>query len=51
MRYNLPMKKPIKFYDGEEQKKRVDAVMNALVKPISKAPKPEPQERLQSSAK
>jgi hypothetical protein len=36
-------KKPMEFYEGEEQTKRVDAVMRTLVKPTAKAPKPTPQ--------
>jgi len=44
-------KKPMEFYEGEEQAKRVDAVMRTLVTPTSKAPKPAPQEPPQSSAK
>src|ERR1700722_16025158 len=42
-------KKPMEFYEGEEQEKRVDAVMKAILIPTAKAPKQALQEHPQSS--
>ena len=39
----------MEFYEGEEQEKRVGAVMKAILIPTAKAPKPEPQEHPHSS--
>ena len=44
------MGKKVEFYEGEEQQKRVQAVMQALVSPL-KAPKLGYPKRPQSSAK
>jgi len=41
----------MEFYEGEEQAKRVDAVMRTLVSPTVKTPKAAPKARPQSSAK
>jgi hypothetical protein len=42
--------KKMEFYEGEEQQKRVEAVMRAMLTPL-KVPKLEPPKRPQSSAK